>query len=237
MASYVTAHFHNAPAGREAILSEYFRGAHLAAVKRLRGFRSAQRFEVTPEQIMASIPQPWRYVTIYDFEFEYPAIDLPAIAPHLAELRDAGFVAPDEAERAYSYRMYSPWMLSSNHREGPLSHIMLLLANVTPGRSAEYHRWYDEQHRIEVSETPGFVGMRRGQLSIIQAPPVHYCPGDQLILGGLQTDDLAGAVREFIARGTGKSESGPNWGPRCSAASTARTVHMFKSIEGPFAAV
>jgi hypothetical protein len=235
MASYVTAHFHNAPAGEDAALAGHFRGAHLVGIARLRGFRAAQRFEVTPEQIMASIPQPWRYVTIYDFEFKDPRIDLPAIAPHIASLREAGLIANDETERLYSYRMYSPWLFSGNYRPGPISHMMLLLANVTPGRSAEYHRWYDEKHRFEVSESPGFVAMRRGELSEVQAPPVSYCPGDQLILGGLQTDDVAGAIREFIARGTYTSPSG-NWGPRSPAASTARTVHVFKSIDGPFEA-
>lgn len=234
MASFVTAHLHNASSGTDALLSERFRAAHMVDIAGLRGFRGAQRFEVAPEQIMASIPQPWRYVTIYDFELENPKIDLPAIAPHIADLRDAGLIADDDTERLYSYRMYSPWMFSANFRPGPLSHIMLILANVTPGRTAEYHRWYDEQHRIEVSKSPGFVGMRRGQLSEIQAPPVRYCPGDQLILGALQTDDLAGAIREFVVRGTGKSVSGKNWGPRSDAASTARTVHMFKSIDGPF---
>jgi hypothetical protein len=235
MTSYLIAHFHNAPGGKDAALSERFR-VHVADVARLRGFRAAQRFEVTAEQIMATIPQPWRYITVYEFEFADPRIDLPAIAPHVASLRDAGLIADDDTERLYSYRMYSGWKFSANYRPGPLSHIMLLLANVTPGRAAEYHRWYDEQHRIEVSESPGYVGMRRGELSEVQAPPVRYCPGDQLILGGLQTEDLAAAIREFIARGTGKSTSGKNWGPRSSAASTARTVHVFKSIEGPFEA-
>jgi hypothetical protein len=236
MASYVTVHLHNPAAGREAELTGRFRDGHVAAVARLRGFRGVQRFEVAGEQIMVSIPQPWRYATIYDFESEDPAIDMPALAPHIADLRDAGLIADDDTERLYTYRMYSPWYFSGNHRPGPLSHVMLLLANVTPGRTVEYHRWYDDQHRIEVSESPGYVGMRRGELAPVQVPPVRYCPGDQLILGGLQTGDLAGAVAEFTARGMGKSTTGPNWGPRSSAASTARTVHMFASVDGPYEA-
>jgi hypothetical protein len=187
MSGFVTAHFHNPVPGGEVALADTMRSSHFDAVARLRGFRRAQRFEVTLQQIMSAIPQPWRYVTIYDFDLETPGIDLPAIAPHLADLRDAGFVAADGTERIYSYRMYSPWFYSSNYSPGPLSHIMLLLANVTPGRDADYHHWYDEQHRHEVSNSPGFVGMRRGALADVQVPPVHYCPGDQLILGGLQT--------------------------------------------------
>ena len=236
MANYVVVHLHNATRGREAELADRFSSVHVVEVARLRAFRGVQRFELAGEQIMAAIPQPWRHATLYEFESTDPAIDLPALAPHIAELRDAGLIADDDTERLYSYRMYSPWYFSGNYRPGPLSHVMLLLANVTPGRSDEYHRWYDEQHRIEVSGSPGYVGMRRGELAAVQVPPVRYCPGDQLILGGLQTDDLAGAVAEFIARGMGKSTSGPNWGPRSSAASSARTVHMFASIDGPYEA-
>jgi hypothetical protein len=236
MASFLTAHFHNVLTGKEVALSGAIHGAHRAAVARLRGFRAAQRFEVTPQQIMSAIPQPWRYVTLYDFELDDPTIDLPAIAPHLADLRDAGLIASDGTERIYSYRMYSQWLYSKNYRRGPLSHLMLLLANVIPGRETEYHRWYDEQHRHEVSQSPGYVGMRRGQLSAVQVPPVHYCPGDQLILGGMQTEDLAATIKEFIDRAVGTSPSGIAWGVRSDAASTARTVHVFKSIDGPFAA-
>jgi hypothetical protein len=236
MSSFVTVYLHNPAPSTEAALTDAIRGSHFEAVGRLRGFRGAQRFEVTPQQVMPAIPQPWRYVTIYDFDLETPEIDIPAIAPHLADLRDAGLIAHDGTERIHSYEMRSPWLFSSNYLPGPLSHIMLLLANITPGRDIDYHHWYDEQHRHEVSNSPGYVGMRRGQLSDVQAPPVRYCPGNQLILGGLQTDDLAFAIKDFTDRAMGTSPSGVAWGDRSNAASTARTVHMFKSIDGPFEA-
>ena len=236
MADYVTAHFYNPAPGRDGALTETFNGGHLQAVKRLRGFKSAQRFEITPEQIMPGIAQPWRYMSLYEFSFEDPAIDLPALAPHLADLRDAGLLAKDDAERRHSYEMYHPWKFSKNYKSGPLTHLMLLLANFTPGREAEYHAWYDDQHSVEVGEADGFVGMRRGGLSPLQVPPVSYCPGSQLILGGLQTTDdhLGFVVKDFAARAGGVSPSGVVWGDRSTSASVARTVHLFRSIAGPF---
>ena len=236
MSGFVTIYLHNPATGRETDLAQAVRGGHFEAASRLRGFRSAQRFEITPEQVMPAIPQPWRYVTIYDFELESPEIDIPSIAPLFADLRDAGLIADDGTERIHSYEMFSPWFFSSNYAPGPLSHVMLLLANYTAGREAEYHQWYDDQHRHEVSNSPGYVGMRRGQLTAVQAPPVRYCPGNQLIMGGLQTDDLPFAIKDFAARAGGTSPSGVAWGDRSSAASTARTVHLFKSIDGPFEA-
>jgi hypothetical protein len=60
MLHYTTIHLHNTPAGKEA---EYA-SSHGADLARLRCFKGADRYEVTPEQIMPDIPQPWRYISI-----------------------------------------------------------------------------------------------------------------------------------------------------------------------------
>jgi hypothetical protein len=35
----------------------------------LRGFKCADRFELTPEQIMPDIAQPYRFMSVYDLDF------------------------------------------------------------------------------------------------------------------------------------------------------------------------
>jgi hypothetical protein len=237
MDEYVVAHFHNPASGAEDRLPATIEGAHLQAVRRLRGFSSLQRFEVTEAQLMPDIVQPWRYLSLYEFRLAEPELHLPALATPLADLRDAGLIAADGSERIYTYKMYAPWKYSADHQPGrPLDHLMLLLANYIPGREAEYHRWYDDVHFGEVTSVPGFVSLKRGGLSSVPVPPARYCPGDQLILGGLQTDSLAEHLREFQMRGSYRSTPELNFGPRSTAASSARTVHIFKTIQGPFAA-
>ncbi len=237
MDDYVIMHLHNAADGRDAALGEYFNAVHVPKLAALRGFRGVQRFRVTEDQLMVETAQPWRYATKYDLRLSAPEIDLPAIAPLLADMRDSGLVDADGAERIYSYRMYHPWKYSGNLQPGrPLTHLMFLLANITAGRDAEYHRWYDEQHSVEVSEAVGYVGMQRGKLSATQVPPVHYCPGSELILGALQCDDLKFTIKDFIDRAYCRSPSGVNWGERSTAASVARTVHMSESVDGPYPA-
>jgi len=237
MEEYVVAHFHNAAPECEARLTAAFSGQHRASVQRLRGFFQMQRFVLGEQQLMADIAQPWKFLTLYEFHLDRPELHLPALATPIADLRDAGLIAADGTERIYSYRIYAPWKYSANFQpDRPLSHMMLLLANVVPGREAEYHQWYDEVHSVEVSNSPGYIGMKRGGLAEVQVPPVRYCPGDQLILGGMQSDNLGDTLGEFFARAMGTSPSGVAWGPRSKAASTARTVHIFKSIQGPFAA-
>jgi hypothetical protein len=233
MALYTTLHLHNVPAGREAQYATWFDGPHREALKHLRGFKTADRYEVTPQQIMPDIPQPWRFLSVYDFDFPSPAIDIPALGPLVADARDAGLIADDETERLYTYRLYSDWKGSPNWRPSePFSGVSVILANYVPGRCAEYQKWYDEVHSIEVINVPGHVAMKRGELAPLQIEPRRYCPGDQLVLCAQQTDDLLFTLKDFSARAGGRSPSGIAMQPRSAAASTARTVHYFKTISG-----
>ena len=102
MALYTTIHLHNVRAGRDAEYAAWFDGAHRAALAHLRGFRSAERYEVTPQQMMPDIPQPWNFLSVYDFDLPDPAIDIPALGPLVADARDADMIADDETERLYT---------------------------------------------------------------------------------------------------------------------------------------
>lgn len=234
MALYTTIHLHNVPAGRETDYAEWFDGPHREALGRLRGFIGADRYEVSPIQIMADIPQPWRFVSIYDFDLPNPSIDVPALGPLIAEARDAGRIADeDESERIYTYRLNGGWKGSPNwHRDKPLSGVSIILANYVPGRKVEYETWYEDVHSIEVINVPGHVAMKRGELSPIQIEPKRYCPGDQLVLCAQQTDDLQFTIGDFSARAGGRSPSGIAMEPRSKSGSVARTVHYFLKVSG-----
>lgn len=233
MALYTTLHLHNVPAGRETEYAAWFDGPHQTALANLRGFKTAERYEIAAEQIMVDIAQPWRYMSVYDFDLPTPEIDVPALGPLIAAARDAGLVCDDETERLYTYRLYSDWKYSPNHQaDQPFSGVSLILGNYVAGRREEYQKWYDEVHSIEVSNVPGKVGMKRGELASTQIEPRHYCPGDQLILCAQQTDDLMFTIKDFSARAGGRSPSGIAFAPRSQSGSFARTVHYFKKISG-----
>jgi hypothetical protein len=233
MALYTTIHLHNVPAGRESEYAKWFDGPHRAALARLRGFVATDRYEVTPEQVMPDIPQPWRFVSIYDFDLPSPEIDIPALGPLVADARDAGLVANDETERLYTYRLFGDWKASPNwRRTDPLSGVSIILGNYVIGRYAEYQKWYEEVHSVEVINVPGHVAMKRGELSPVQIAPRHYCPGDQLVLCAQQTDDLMFTIKDFSARARGVSPSGIAMQPRSASGSFARTVHYFRKVSG-----
>lgn len=234
MSLYTTIYLHNVTAGREDDYARWFDGQHREDLARLRGFRSADRYEVTPLQVMPDILQPWRFLSVYDFDYPAPEIDLPAIGPLLAEPRDAGLIDDTtETERIYSYAMYSDWISSPNHRvDQPFSGVSIILANFVAGREAEYHQWYNEVHGPEVTRVPGKVAMKRGRLSSVQIEPKRYCPGSDLVLCAQQTDDLLFTVKDFSARARGVSPSGVAFQARSSAGSFARTVHYFQKVSG-----
>jgi hypothetical protein len=234
MALYTSLHLHNVSDGREPDYAKWFDGPHQRAVSGLRGLKTADRYEVTREQIMPDIVQPWRFLSVYEFDCPEPGIDLPALGPLLAEARAAGLIDDTrDTERIYSYRMYSDWKGSANwHPLEPFSGVSIILGNYTIGREAEYHKWYDEVHSVEVTDVPGHVAMKRGALSDIQIGPHRYCPGNQLVFTACQTEDLAFTVGDFSARANGRSPSGIAMTPRSKAGSFARTVHYFKKTSG-----
>ena len=234
MALYTTIHLHNTAPEKDSDYAIWFDGTHQAELSKLRGFVKAARFQVAKEQIMPDIPQPWEFMSVYDFETDTPEIDLPALAPLLATVRDQGLTADDSTERLYSYKMFSDWKASPNHQpEHALSGMSLILGNYVIGRYDEYQSWYDNTHSIEVTNVPGHVAMKRGELCETQLEPKHYCPGDQLILCAQQTDDLMFTLRDFSARARGVSPSGVAMEPRDEqAGSFARTVHYFKLCSG-----
>src|SRR5512139_2102745 len=142
MPLYTTIHLHNVHPENESSFALWFDGPHRESLARLRGFKSADRYTVAAHQIMPDIPQPWRFLSVYDFDLPSPEIDIPALGPLLAEARDAGITAADDAERIYTYRLYSDWRGSPNwQKQQPFSGISLILANYVAGHEAEYQKW------------------------------------------------------------------------------------------------
>lgn len=233
MALYTTLHLHNVPGTRQDEYAAWFDSAHQEALARLRGFTNAARYEVAAEQIMPDIDQPWQFLSIYDFDLPDPAIDVPALGPLVAEARDAGMITDNQTERLYTYALYDDWKFSPNYnaREA-FSGVSIILANYVAGRFEEYQDWYDNVHSVEVTNVPGHVGMKRGQLAEVQIEPRHYCPGDQIVLCAQQSDDLMFTIRDFSARARGVSPSGIAMEPRSTSGSFARTVHYFNKISG-----
>jgi hypothetical protein len=232
MALYTTLHLHNVPGEHKADYASWFDGPHREALARLRGFLAADRYEIADAQLGDAF-EPHRFLSVYEFDYKNPEIDLPALGPLLAEARDAAWITPDDSERIFTYRLYGDWKGSPNwQRDQPLSGVSILIGNYVPGRFDEYQTWYENVHSVEVANVPGHVAMKRGALSDLQVEPRRYCPGDQLVMTAQQSDDLPFTIGDFVARALGHSPSGIAMQPRSTAGSMARTVHYFRKVSG-----
>ncbi len=78
-------------------------------------------------------------------------------------------------------------------------HVFVVLTNASGGRDEEFNRWYDGQHIPDVLQIPGFVAAQRFRLGPAQMEGSNS-PWRYLALYELETDDVAGALRELGAR-------------------------------------
>ncbi len=76
----------------------------------------------------------------------------------------------------------------------------VVLTNPTPGKDAEFNRWYNEQHIPDVLNAAGFVAAQRFKLAETQMAPKLDQTHQYLALYEIETDDLAGSLKDLASR-------------------------------------
>src|SRR5439155_10429651 len=76
----------------------------------------------------------------------------------------------------------------------------VVLTNPTPGKDAEYNRWYNEQHIPDVLQARGFVCAQRFRLADTQMGGDTNKPYKYLALYEIETDNLQGALDDLASR-------------------------------------
>jgi len=75
----------------------------------------------------------------------------------------------------------------------------VVLTNASGGRDEEFNRWYNNQHIPDVLKIPGFVAAQRFKLADAQMEG-STSAWRYLALYEIETNDLAGALKELSAR-------------------------------------
>jgi hypothetical protein len=78
-------------------------------------------------------------------------------------------------------------------------YVFVVLTNASGGQDGEFNEWYNNQHIPDVLKIPGFVAAQRFSLAGAQMDGTTS-PWRYLALYDLETDDLAGALKELAAR-------------------------------------
>jgi hypothetical protein len=76
----------------------------------------------------------------------------------------------------------------------------VVLTNPTPGKEAEYNRWYNEQHIPDVLQAHGFVAAQRFRLADTQMGGATDQPYKYLALYEIETDNLKAALDDLASR-------------------------------------
>jgi hypothetical protein len=77
----------------------------------------------------------------------------------------------------------------------------VVLTNPTPGKDAEFNRWYNEQHIPDVLNAAGFVCAQRFRLAETQNGPKTDQTHKYLALYEIETDDLPASLKDLASRG------------------------------------
>jgi hypothetical protein len=77
----------------------------------------------------------------------------------------------------------------------------IVLTNPVEGKEPEYNEWYNHQHIPDVLNVPGFVSAQRFRLADVQMSRDGNHAHRYLALYEIETDDLAGTLKELRARG------------------------------------
>lgn len=76
----------------------------------------------------------------------------------------------------------------------------VVLTNATEGKDAEFNEWYNKQHIPDVLNIPGIVAAQRFKLAPAQMGDPNK-PHRYLALYEIETDDLAGVLKDMQSRG------------------------------------
>ena len=77
----------------------------------------------------------------------------------------------------------------------------VVMTNSTAGKEEEFNQWYDSHHIPDVLNVPGFVSGQRFRLADAQMGGQGSRAYKYLALYEIETDDLAGTLKELRARG------------------------------------
>jgi len=77
----------------------------------------------------------------------------------------------------------------------------IVLTNPVEGKESEYNDWYNRQHIPDVLNVPGFVSGQRFRLADAQMNRDGSRAHRYLAVYEIETDDLAGTLKELRARG------------------------------------
>jgi hypothetical protein len=93
------------------------------------------------------------------------------------------------------------WLGKSKEDKAMAKYTFVVLTNATAGKEDDFNEWYNKHHIPDVLNVPGFVSGQRFRLAETQMGGKSSESYKYLALYEIETDDLAGTLKELRARG------------------------------------
>jgi len=226
MVDHLLIQYHNIAEGQESSYGKWL-DSILMPKLRSAGFHKLEWYRLSAIQINPDYSQPFSYAALYEFSGD-PVISAKLFAEQgRAEAKRAGYILDD---RSHLFDYVTDVIPSGQSAEpGSSEYLQLVMGNYVPSMEEEYRRYYDDIHGPEVLGVPGFVSLRRGRLSDIQAEPQNDQPANAIIVERIFSSNVQSVFDEFRARYFGTSPAGIHWQDRSPSAAPS-TTHIFTPI-------
>lgn len=199
--------FSNPVAGQETEYNRWYDNQHAPDVVAVPGFRTAQRFVLSENPLLARSPpvvMP-RYLVLFTISTD----DLPAVMAESRRRAQTGLtkVSPTldrTTADVYVYRNLGPRIAGAGGepaeaRPGPAQvydHIVFTVP--LEGREEAFDQWYDQHHAPEMASIPGMVSAQR--LVLEDPGPGPIKPSHYAALFEIKTADMPAVSAAMRAR-------------------------------------
>jgi hypothetical protein len=203
--------------GTEDEFNKWYNEQHQVDVASIPGFKTAQRYVVSGNQLSPSKPLP-KYLVSYKIVTD----DLPSVLREVQRRLQTGETKPSPMQStdrntsvSLTYRAIEPVIYHKGAQPKPVSgethrYVQLVFSNpTTPAQEDKYNKWYRDQYLPEVVNAPGWVQGQRFVMNDFQMStraPAQW-PYKYLAMFEMVTDDLPARILDFKRIGPTQSKS------------------------------
>jgi hypothetical protein len=206
--------FNDPSPGTEDEWNKWYNEQHQVDVASIPGFKTAQRYAVSENQLSSSKP-----LTKYLVSYRIVTDDLPSVLKEVQRRLQSGETKPGPAQptdrnassrerntgASLTYRAIELVIYHKGNQPKAVGgethkYVQIMFSSpATPAQEDEYNRWYRDKYLPELVSSPGWVQCQRFVVSDFQMstrPPAQW-PYKYLAMCEIDTDDLPARILDF----------------------------------------
>lgn len=205
--------FNDPAPGTENEWNKWYNEQHQVDVASIPGFKTAQRYAVSENQLSSSKP-----LTKYLVSYQIVTDDLPSVLKEVQRRLQSGETKPGPTQStdrnassdrgtsaSLTYKAIQPIIYHKGKQPKPVGgethkYVQIMFSSpATPAQEDEYNQWYRDKYLPKLVNTPDWVQCQRFVVSDFQMstrPPANW-PYKYLAMCEIDTDDLPARILDF----------------------------------------